>query len=340
MSLQLLQPAFLLLLPAALLLWLLLRLRRRTRFVASTTVRWLDPLLGRPSRVRRLPAALVAAAFLLVAVALTEPVLPFAEAEVRSLGLDIALVRDLSSSMQELMDQPRPPRTLAGLTFSSRDRMTLRPVGKNRLETTKQALRDFIARRRDDRIGLVVFSDHAYVVSPLTLDYDALLHYVELVDDQILRGEGMTAIGDGITVANQLLSRQKGGARRDKVVLVFTDGEYNLGRDPLEALAESQAAAIRVHLVGVDLEEEVKRKPAVRKLVDAVQSHGGRYYNADTEQQLRAASTALDSLEKGLLASKVYVRQAPAFHWFALPAALLILAASALRAIPYFADFT
>jgi hypothetical protein len=78
----------------------------------------------------------------------------------------------------------------------------------------------------------------------------------------------------------------------------------------------------------------------VRQLIEAVQSHGGRYYNADTERELRAASTALDSLEKGLLASKVYVRQAPAFHWFALPAALLILAASALRAIPYFADFT
>lgn len=340
MSLQFLEPAFLLLLPAALLLLVLVRLLRRRSFLASTTLRWLDPLLSRPSRVRRLPAALAGTAFLLVAVALTEPVLPFSQAEVKSLGLDIALVLDLSSSMQELIDQPRPPRTLAALTFTSRDRLPLRPAGKTRLETTKQALRDFIARRRDDRIALVVFSDHAYVVSPLTLDYDSLLHYVSLVDDQILRGEGMTAIGDGIALANHLLTRQKGGARHDKVVLVFTDGEYNLGRDPIAVLAESDAAGIRVHLVGVDLEEEVKRKPAVRQLIEAVRRHGGRYYNADTERELGAASRALDSLEKGLLASKVYVRQAPVFHWFALPAGLLIVAGTAVRAIPYFANFT
>lgn len=340
MSLQLLEPAFLLLLPAALLLLLLARLLRPRRFVASTTLRWLEPLLRRPSRVRRLPAALLAAAFLLVVVALTEPVLPFSQAEVKSLGLDIALVLDLSSSMQELMDQPRPPRSLASLTFTSSDRLPQRAAGKTRLETTKQALRDFIARRRDDRIGLVVFSDHAYVVSPLTLDYDSLLHYVGMLDDQILRGEGMTAIGDGIALANHLLARQQGGARRDMVVLVFTDGEHNLGRDPIAVLAESDAAQIRVHLVGVDLEEEVKKKPAVRQLIGAVKSHGGRYYNADTQRELRAASTALDSLEKGLLASKVYVRQAPAFHWFALPAVFLIVAAVGVRAIPYFANFT
>jgi hypothetical protein len=34
------------------------------------------------------------------------------------------------------------------------------------------------------------------------------------------------------------------------------------------------------------------------------------------------------------------VRHAPVFHWFALPAGLLLVLGSALRAIPYFADFT
>lgn len=340
MSLQLLEPAFLLLLPASLLLLLLARLLRRRRFVASTTLLWLEPLLARPSLVRRLPAALTWSALLLVAVALSEPVLPFSQAEVKSLGLDITLVLDLSSSMQELMDAPRLPSQLPRPSLPGRDGTPARRPGRTRLETTKQALRDFIARRRDDRIGLVVFSDHAYVVSPLTLDYDSLLHYVGMVDDQILRGEGMTAIGDGIALANHLLARQQGAARRDKVVLVFTDGEYNLGRDPVAVLAESAAAQIRVHLVGVDLEEEVKRKPAVKLLIDELRRHGGRYYNADTERELRAVSSALDSLEKGLLTNKVYVRQAPVFHWFALPAAFLIVAAAGVRAIPYFADFT
>lgn len=340
MGVLFLQPAYAWIPPAAL---LLLALRRRfgpRHFVASSMLRWLDPALSRASPARRLPAALVATALLLISAALTEPVLPFSETRVQSRGLDMALVLDLSSSMQEVMGQPRPPRTLASLTFSSRDRLSLRPAGKTRLETTKQALRDFIARRRDDRIALVVFSDHAYVVSPPTLDYDYLLHYVNFVDDQILRGEGMTAIGDGIALANDLLARQPAAGRRSKAMLVFTDGEHNFGRDPVEVLAESDAAGIRVHLIGVDLEDEVKRKPALRQLVDSVRRRGGQYYNADTEGELRSASAAIDSLEKGLLTSKSYVRQAPVFQWFAVPASLLIVAGMALRAVPYFADYT
>jgi hypothetical protein len=41
-----------------------------------------------------------------------------------------------------------------------------------------------------------------------------------------------------------------------------------------------------------------------------------------------------------LLTSKAYVRHAPAFPWFALGAAALVMAAAALRAIPWFADLT
>jgi Ca-activated chloride channel homolog len=259
---------------------------------------------------------------------------------VRSQGLDIALVLDLSSSMQEPMDGARPPQTMQNLTFSSRDQPAARSPGRTRLETTKDALRDFITRRHDDRIGLVVFSDHAYVVTPLTFDYDSLVHYVDMVDDQILRGEGMTAIGDGISLANYLLAKQSTADRRNKVIVVFTDGENNFGRDPIAALSDADAAGVRVHVVGVDLEEEVKQKPAVRSLIETVQRYGGHYYNADTARQLRAAYSAIDSLEKGLLTSKAYVRNTPVFQWFAAPGLAFLLAALVVRSLPFFADFT
>lgn len=340
MGVVFLQPGFGLVLPAALVLFALWRLLAPRRYVAWSTLRLIDPALARPSRTRALPRVLVALALGLLSLALMEPVLPLSETQVRSQGLDIALVLDLSSSMQEVMGVERPPRSLAGLTFSSRDRLTLRPVGKTRLETTKAALRDFIARRHDDRIALIVFSDHAYVVSPLTFDYDSLQRYVSQVDEQSLRGEGMTAIGDGIGLANHLLARQAPGTRRNGVILVFTDGEHNAGRDPIEVLSESDGAGFRVHLVGVDLEQEVHSKPAVRRLIDAVRAHGGRYFDTSSERELRAASAAIDTLEKGLLTSKVYVRQAPVFRWFALPGGVLIVAGLGIRAVPYFADYT
>jgi Ca-activated chloride channel family protein len=311
-------------LPAALLVILLWRIRPRRRFVAHSAVRWLSRLSPGPSPLRRLPELLAVGALVLVILALMDPAEPYRETEVRSEGLDIVLVLDLSSSMQEAMGGQRPGAALI----------------RTRLEVTKEALRDFIGRRRDDRISLIVFSGRAYVVSPLTFDYDYLTRYVEMVHDQSIRNEGMTAIGEGIGLATQVLMRQSTGAERNKVIVVFTDGENNFGREPLQALAEADTAGIRVHVIGVDLEEEVKRKAAVRGFIRMVLSYGGRYYDADTTSELQAAYQAIDTLEKGPLSSTLYERNAPVYDQFALPGLVLLVAGLVLRGIPYFADFT
>ncbi len=339
-GIEFLRPAAAWIAPAILLLLVAWRLRRRRRFVAFSTVSWLKQLRYRPSPVRALPHWLAALALGCLLVALMEPVIPRTEGQVQSQGLDIALVLDLSSSMQEVMDLNPPSRSMQRLTFSSADLAPRRLKGKTRLDVVKETLQGFVDKRKDDRIGLVVFSDHAYVVSPLTFDHDYLRQYIDIVDDQILRGEGMTAIGDGIGLANFLMERQSRNDRRNRVIVVFTDGEYNFGRDPIEALADSDAAQIRVHMVGVDLEADVKQKPSVVKLIDRIRQLGGHYFTADTSHELAKASAELDSLEKGLLTTKVTLRNTPVYDWFLPPALVLLVAALALRAIPFFADLT
>jgi Ca-activated chloride channel homolog len=290
----------------------------RRRLGVATTSAWVFDRMYRASLLRRLPAAAFLAGLLLLACASMDPVLPFAETEVRSHGLDIVIALDLSSSMEEQMDR-----------------------AKTRLEATKDAIEAFVGSRIDDRIGLVVFSDNAYVVSPLTFDHRYLVRYIDMVDNQILRGEGMTAIGEGLALSNYLLARQAAvPGRRNKVIVVFTDGENTIGRDPLGALAESDAAGIRVHLVGVDLEEEITKKPQVQALLRAVGRYGGRYFNAGTSRELDAASRAIDSIEKGVLVSQTYEHDAPVFQWFALPSLICFAVAFGLRAIPAFIDQT
>jgi len=327
----------------------ILRSRVRRRFVASTTVRWLASPRYEASLLRRLPLALLAIALLLLGVAVMEPVLPYSQAEITSRGLDIVIALDLSSSMLEEMGRIRPPRTFQNLTFSTSDSASPMKSVKSRLTATKDAIKSFVASRRDDRIALVVFSDNAYVISPLTFDHEYVIRYVDLIDDQLLRGEGMTAIGDGLALSNHLLasasdrdSKERGlrRDRRNQVVIVFTDGENNKGRDPMEVLGESNAANIRVHMVGVDLEEEVRNKPQVQRLLQAIRRYGGRYFNANTARDLEAASRAIDQVEKGFLVSRPFVRDAPVFQWFALPALILLVVALALRAIPFFIDYT
>ena len=324
----------------ALMLVAIVRWRMRGGYVASTTVSRLSRGVYRASIVRRLPVAVLAAALGLVALALMEPVLPSMDTEIQSRGLDIVMLLDLSSSMQEQMERVRPSRDMSRLTFTTRDSMTMRAAGKTRLEATKDAIKSFVTHRRDDRIALIVFSDNAYVVSPLTFDHGYLLRYIDMVDDQILRGEGMTAIGDGLARANYLLARQAGVAKRNQVVVLFTDGESNKGRDPVDVLEESNAANIRVHFVGLDLEEEVRNKAQVQKLVDAIERHGGRYFDANTVRDLDAASRTIDSIEKGMLVNRVRVRDEPVYQWFALPALALIVTAVGIRAVPFFADVT
>ena len=319
----------------------LLRWRLRRPFVAVSTVRWLSAPVYRASILRRLPVAVFAIALALLGCALMQPVLPYAQAEIRSRGLDIVIALDLSSSMLEEMGRVRPPRTFQNLTFTTQDSAAASKSVKTRLTATKDAIKTFVASRRDDRVGLVVFSDNAYVISPLTFDHEYVIRYVDLIDDQLLRGEGMTAIGDGLALSNYLLSRQSESAGgRNQVVILFTDGENNKGRDPLEVLGESNAANIRVHMVGVDLEEEVRNKPQVQRLFQSVRRYGGRYFNATTARDLELASRTIDQTEKGVLVSRPFVRDLPVYQWFALPALLCLVAAILLRAIPFFIDYT
>jgi Ca-activated chloride channel family protein len=307
----------------------LLKWRVRWRYAAFTAVL---PAMKRyrASQFRRAPFAILALAAAFTGLAIMQPVIPYSQADLTSRGLDIVLVIDLSSSMQEEMGSGQARATTTVVTN-----------GRTRMDAVKDAVRSFIRMRRDDRIGLVVFSDNPYVISPLTFDHQYLLHYVDFIDDKILQGEGQTAIGDGLALSNYMLARQATpNSRGHQVIVLFTDGENNRGREPVDVLAESKEAGIRVHVVGVDLESDVKEKPAVQLLMAAVEQDGGRYFSADSERDLAAASRTIDSIEKGLLVSHVYVRDIPVYQWFAIPALVALAAALSLRAIPYFVDQT
>jgi Ca-activated chloride channel homolog len=307
----------------------LLKWRVRWRFAAFTSVLPSRHSPYRASIFRRLPFAVLAVAAGFAGMAFMQPVIPYSQTDLSSKGLDIVLLLDLSSSMQEEMGsgQSLKTTTVAG--------------GRTRMDAVKDAVKTFIRTRRDDRIGLVVFSDNPYVISPLTFDHEYLLHYIDFVDDKLLQGEGQTAIGEGIALSDYVLSRQATPTSRGhQVVVLFTDGESNRGREPVDVLKEAKDAGIRVHVIGVDLEMDVKEKPAVQMLMAAVEDAGGRYFNADSERDLIAASRTIDSIEKGLLVSRVYVRDVPVYQWFAIPALVTLALALGLRAIPYFVDQT
>ncbi len=319
------------------LLFLAIHFYRSRKYISVTTFSITRSIIKRSSLVRILPEILMGIAISLLILAAMDPVLPMAQQEVESQGLDIVIVMDLSESMQEVMDRENQSEDSLPEQIEI---MSMTPSGKTRLQTTKEALRSFILERREDRIGLVVFADNAYIISPLTLDHDFLLHYLDMVDVNILRNERKTAIGEGIALANSLLLRQRGPDRRGQVIMVYTDGEYNHGRDPLETLPQSYMNEIKVHLVGVDLEQRIREKENVQQLVDAIRKYAGRFFDAETGSDLIAASDEIDTLEKGSIVTREYTRQVPVYSWFAMPAVFLLLAAFTIRTIPFFSNYT
>jgi Ca-activated chloride channel family protein len=129
-------------------------------------------------------------------------------------GIDIVLVLDLSGSMRAVFDAPTP-----GLRVG--------PIGKRptRLDTAKDVIRDFISRRKTDRIGVVVFGKSAYVLSPPTLDYHLLDLLVDKMSLEVIDGTA-TAIGDAVGVASARLRRSDA---RSKAIVLLTDGDSNAG---------------------------------------------------------------------------------------------------------------
>ena len=123
--------------------------------------------------------------------------------------------------------------------------------------------------------------------------------------------------------------------------MLFTDGEYNRGRDPIDVLQESKEAQIRVHVVGVDLDDFSRSTPGVMALKATVEKNGGRYFDASSAgATCRRLTHHRFGIEKSTLTSKVYVEDVPVYQWFVIPALICFAGAMGLRAVPYFVDQT
>jgi len=307
---------------------LLIRWRKEKNYFTHPLLFYLKTQIRPASRLVHLPKFLELLALGFLVVALLDPVLPASERLIAKRGLDIIMVMDLSSSMQEPID-------LKGAL--ERYRLGMRIKERSRLEAVKEAMATFVQRRSDDRLAVIVFSENGYVVAPMTFDAAYVRRYLQMVDNKTLAGEGQTAIGEGILTALDLATRQARdgkGTDKGKVMIVLTDGENNTGRDVYQAIARATEEKFKIHFIGVEVE---KARDAPR-LIAAVEGTGGKYYDVRDAQQLENAYRDINKTEKGTFLVKILDKQIPWFYPFAL-ASLGILAASvALRAIPYFVE--
>jgi len=249
----------------------------------------------------------------LLVVAFARPQSGIKGEEVITQGVDIVLAMDISSSM--LAEDIRP----------------------NRVEASKQVAAEFVKGRKNDRIGMVVFSGEAYTQCPLTLDYGIVLNFL----DQLYVGmiEDGTAMGMGLATA---VNRLRNSEAKSKVIILLTDGRNNRGEiDPITAAQAAQAFDVRIYTIGagtrgtamypvddpfwgrryvpmqVDIDEESLRKIA--------EMTGGKYFRATDRKQLDSIYREIDSMEKTEIKVTEYTRYSELFYYFVSIAGLVLL---------------
>lgn len=169
--------------------------------------------------LRDLPGIARTVGLALMILALARPVNTFAPQTADEEGIDLVVVLDLSGSMQAVMDNL--PDDLKG--YVDKRPPAIRPT---RLDAAKAVIRDFISRRKTDRIGVVVFGKSAYVLSPPTLDYHLLDLLVSRMQLNLVDPTG-TAIGDAVGVA---VARLRKSHAKSKAILLLTDGDNQGGQ--------------------------------------------------------------------------------------------------------------
>jgi Ca-activated chloride channel family protein len=224
--------------------------------------------------------------------------------ELPSKGRDLMIAVDLSGSMQ-IEDMVINNQTV--------DRFTL----------IQHVLSDFIERRKGDRLGLILFADHAYLQAPLTLDRRSVATFLD--DAQIGLVGKQTAIGEAIALAVKRFDKVD---ESNRVLILLTDGSNNAGNIEPDIAAQIAAKRnITIYTIGVGAEILERRtifgkerinpsmdldEVQLKKLANMTK---GRYFRARNSEELESIYQEIDKLEPVSRDQLSYRPKSELFYW-------------------------
>lgn len=204
-------------------------------------------------------------------------------------GIDIVIATDVSGSMLATDFKP------------------------NRLEAIKEVAYNFIQKRVNDRMGLVVYAGESYTRTPVTSDKTMLLNSLKEVQYNGMVLQDGTAIGIGLATA---INRLKDSKTKSKIIILLTDGVNNLGSlDPISAAEIAKTYGIKVYTVGVgtngmanfpvakDANGNIVFQPQKVEIDEKLMQEiatitNGKYFRATDNKKLEAIYDEIDRLEK------------------------------------------
>ncbi len=201
-------------------------------------------------------------------------------------GYSIVLALDASGSMRYGFED-------SYLASASRD---------NKFDISMKIVHEFIQKRKNDQIGLVVFGNFAYVAAPLTYDKKALSQILNKLYATIA-GPNYTVISDALFQSAKLFEKSKA---KSKVVILLTDGQSRGDNIPFDvAMRTVKKMGVKVYTVGIgnkgDFNEEFLKLIAERS--------EGQFFSAGDKNALRAVYAKIDKLEKSKIEARKYVKK-------------------------------
>jgi len=367
------QPWMGLLALAPVLLWMWKRLwKQRPGAILFSDLRLVKTRRTLRLRTLWLPSAISCLAWALMSVALMGPRLGHEETKITTEGVAIAMVMDVSSSMEK-----------NDMVVDNR-RLT-------RYEMVQRLFRKFIQGdesiqlegRSNDMISLVLFGGWVDDISPLTHDHTFLL---DLMDDSIegirkdvanaqkLQQKGdrnalqrvldskpiwqQTAVYEGVALGSDLLKKAEDGIDdaeaaerssfniKSKVLIVLTDGDDNASSITAEEAVEvAKEFGVKIYTIAVHGDEVRSDLAGLFRagsndkddsgLEMMAEETGGRFYKANNPETLGRVLSDIDALERTNFSREVTMDYAP-WHVPWLLGALLSFALGLILSHTYY----
>jgi len=296
---------YLMVLPLVLLIWYGLKHKSKSSTILFSGIEAIDTKPTIKQQLRHLPFILKIAAVSLMIIALARPQSSINWEESITEGIDIVLAMDISGSM--LAQDLKP----------------------DRLEASKNVAIDFISKRINDRVGLVIFAGESFTQCPLTTDHNVLVNLFQDVKSGMV--DDGTAVGMGLATA---VNRLKDSEAISKVIILLTDGVNNSGMvPPLTAAEIAEKFGIRVYTIGVGTVgfapypfqtpfgiqyQEVEVKIDEETLQDIATLTDGKYFRATNNNSLKEIYKDIDALETPKIEVTEFHKRSEEFLPFAL----------------------
>lgn len=312
---------------------LVLLVRWRKKFLQNIQDQYFNKTLFESLRIgfwetgNTVKTVLILFGFICVILSLAGPKIGTEVREVKRKGVEMLIALDLSASMNA--EDVRP----------------------SRLDKAKFEIRGLIDRLKGDRVGLVVFTGEAYLQSPMTLDYSALLLFLEIVDTDQMPSSATDFNAAMKTSLDAFNSLEENTTNAAKVLLIISDGEDH-GQSYSGSLEELVNSNVSVFTLGIGTEQgttiplyEEKTGQIIgykrdrdgrvvttslesKTLREIASSSGGSYYSIERGNDgIDAFLARIDDLEQGEFSSQEYADFKNQYQWLAAMALVCFISA-------------